>query len=127
MSNAALPKPTGAELTILNVLWARGPSTVKEVHASLPEPKTGYTTVLKLLQIMLEKGLVSRDSTARAHVYTSAYQAEAVQDQLVSNLLSDAFQGSAKNLILRALAVKPSSAEELAEIRKLIDKLENES
>ncbi len=127
MSNAALPKPTGAELLILNVLWERGPSTVKEVHAALPEPQTGYTTVLKLLQIMLEKGLVRRDSSARAHIYESAYQAEAVQDQLVTNLLSDAFQGSAKNLILRALAVKPSSAEELAEIRKLIDKLENES
>lgn len=127
MSNAALPKPTGAELTILNVLWSRGPSTVKEVHAALPEPKTGYTTVLKLLQIMLEKGLVRRDSSSRAHIYESAYQAEAVQDQLVANLLSDAFQGSAKNLILRALSVNPSSAAELAEIRKLIDKLENES
>lgn len=127
MSNAALPKPTGAELAILNVLWARGPSTVKEVHASLPKPKTGYTTVLKLLQIMLEKGLVRRDSSSRAHIYESAYQAEAVQDQLVANLLSDAFQGSAKNLILRALSVNPSSAAELAEIRKLIDKLENES
>ncbi|MFK7847881.1 MAG: BlaI/MecI/CopY family transcriptional regulator [Rhodothermales bacterium] len=127
MKNAGNPKPTAAELTILNVLWTQGPATVREVHNALPDQKTGYTTVLKLLQIMLEKGLVKRDSSSRAHIYDSAFQAEDVQTQLVENLLTDAFQGSAKNLILRALSVKPSSAEELAEIRKLIDKLDEES
>lgn len=127
MKNAGNPKPTAAELTILNVLWTQGPATVREVHNALPDQKTGYTTVLKLLQIMLEKGLVKRDSSSRAHIYESAFQAEDVQTQLVENLLTDAFQGSAKNLILRALSVKPSSPEELAEIRKLIDKLDEES
>ncbi len=127
MKNAGNPKPTAAELTILNVLWTQGPATVREVHNALPDQKTGYTTVLKLLQIMLEKGLVKRDSSSRAHIYDSAFQAEDVQTQLVENLLTDAFQGSAKNLILRALSVKPSSPEELAEIRKLIDKLDEES
>ena len=97
---------------------------MREVHNALPDQKTGYTTVLKLMQIMLEKGLVRRDSSARAHIYEPAVQAETVQSQLVENLLSDAFQGSAKNLILRALSLKPSSPEELAEIRKLIDNLE---
>ena len=127
MKNADAPKPTASELAILNVLWTQGPATVREVHTALSDQKTGYTTVLKLLQIMLDKGLVKRDSSARAHIYESAFQAEDVQTQLVENLLTDAFQGSAKNLILRALSVKPSSAEELAEIRKLIDKLDAES
>ncbi len=119
-------KPTTAELAILNVLWEKGPSTVREVHNALQDQKTGYTTVLKMLQIMLDKGLVRRDSSARAHIYESAYEAEDVQTRLVENLLTDAFKGSAKNLILRALSVKPSSPEELAEIRKLIDKLDEE-
>ena len=126
MKRAANIKPTTAELAILNVLWDKGPSTVREVHTALQDQKTGYTTVLKLLQIMLEKGLVTRDSSSRAHIYESAFQAEDVQNKLVENLLTDAFQGSAKNLILRALSVKPSSPEELAEIRKLIDKLDEE-
>ncbi len=127
MKNAGNPKPTASELAILNVLWTQGPATVREVHNALPDQKTGYTTVLKLLQIMLDKGLVKRDSSSRAHIYESAFQAEDVQTQLVENLLTDAFQGSAKNLILRALSVKPSSPEELAEIRKLFDKLDDES
>ncbi len=126
MSRAPNTRPTTAELAILNVLWEKGPSTVRTVHAALTDQKTGYTTVLKMLQIMLEKGLVKRDSTSRAHIYESAFDAEDVQSQLVENLLTNAFQGSAKNLILRALSVKPSSPEELAEIRKLIDKLDED-
>ena len=119
-------KPTPAELAILNVLWDRGPATVREVQYALEDQTVGYTTVLKMLQIMLEKGLVRRDSSARAHVYESAFPAEEVQSRLVENLLDDAFKGSAKNLILRALSVKPSSPEELEEIRKLIDKLDED-
>lgn len=119
-------KPTPAELAILNVLWDRGPATVREVQYALEDQAVGYTTVLKMLQIMLEKGLVRRDSSARAHVYESAFPAEEVQSRLVENLLDDAFKGSAKNLILRALSVKPSSPEELEEIRKLIDKLDED-
>lgn len=126
MKNAGNIKPTAAELAILNVLWERGPSTVREVHEALQDQKTGYTTVLKMLQIMLDKGLVKRDSSSRAHIYESAFAAEEVQGKLVENLLSDAFQGSAKNLILRALSVKPSTPEELAEIKRLIDKLEED-
>ncbi len=119
-------KPTTAELAILNVLWDRGPSTVREVQYALEDQVVGYTTVLKMLQIMLDKGLVLRDDSSRAHVYESAFPAEQVQSHLVENLLDDAFKGSAKNLILRALSVKPSTPAELDEIRKLIDKLEDE-
>ena len=124
MKEAPNLKPTPAELAILNVLWDRGPSTVRDVQYALEDQTTGYTTVLKLLQIMLEKGLVKRDSSSRAHVYESAYAAEEVQVRLIESLLTDAFKGSAKNLVLRALSVKPSTPAELDEIRKLIDKLD---
>ena len=117
-------KPTTAELVILNVLWDHGPAKVREVHQALGDRTTGYTTVLKMLQIMLEKGLVRRDESSMAHVYESVYTAEEVQSQLVETLLSDAFKGSAKNLVLRALSIKPSTPAELDEIRKLIDKLD---
>jgi predicted transcriptional regulator len=114
-------KPTDAELGILHVLWTRGPSTVRQVAEALGR-EAGYTTVLKLLQIMTEKQLVVRDETARTHVYQAAYTQDQTQRQLVSDLLDRAFGGSAAKLVLQALAANKTSAEELAEIRKLLDK-----
>ena len=114
-------KPTDAELGILNVLWTRGPSTVRQVAETLGR-ETGYTTVLKLLQIMTEKQLVVRDETARTHVYQAAFTEDQTQRQLVSDLLDRAFGGSAAKLVLQALASNKATPEELAEIRKLLDK-----
>jgi predicted transcriptional regulator len=118
-------RPTDAELNILRVLWELGPSTVRRVQEGLNERRaTGYTTVLKLLQIMTEKGLVERDETERTHVYQASLTQEQTQRQLVSDLLDRAFGGSAKQLVLQALATKKASAKEMAEIRRLLDKLE---
>lgn len=118
-------KPTDAELSILRVLWELGPSTVRQVQEALNERRaTGYTTVLKLLQIMTEKGLVERDETERTHVYQASLTQEQTQRQLVRDLLDRAFGGSAKQLVLQALATKKASAKEMAEIRRLLDKLE---
>jgi predicted transcriptional regulator len=114
-------KPTDAELGILTVLWTRGPSTVRQVAEAL-DREAGYTTVLKLLQIMTEKALVVRDETARTHVYQAAFTEDQTQRQLVSDLLDRAFGGSAAKLVLQALAANKTSPEELAEIRKLLDK-----
>jgi predicted transcriptional regulator len=114
-------KPTDAELGILNVLWTRGPSTVRQVAEALGR-EAGYTTVLKLLQIMTEKQLVVRDETARTHIYQAAFSEDQTQRQLVSDLLDRAFGGSAAKLVLQALAANKASPEELAEIRKLLDK-----
>jgi predicted transcriptional regulator len=114
-------KPTDAELGILRVLWRRGPSTVRQVAEALGR-QAGYTTVLKLLQIMTEKRLVVRDEAARTHVYQAAYTEDQTQRQLVSDLLDRAFGGSAAKLVLQALAANKTSPEELAEIRKLLDK-----
>jgi predicted transcriptional regulator len=114
-------KPTDAELGILRVLWSRGPSTVRQVAEALGR-QAGYTTVLKLLQIMTEKRLVVRDEAARTHVYQAAYTEDQTQRQLVSDLLDRAFGGSAAKLVLQALAANKTSPEELAEIRKLLDK-----
>ena len=114
-------KPTDAELGILRVLWSRGPSTVRQVAEVLGR-EAGYTTVLKLLQIMTEKQLVVRDEAERTHVYQAAYTEDQTQRQLVSDLLDRAFSGSAAKLVLQALAANKTSPEELAEIRKLLDK-----
>jgi predicted transcriptional regulator len=114
-------KPTDAELGILRVLWSRGPSTVRQVAEALGR-EAGYTTVLKLLQIMTEKRLVVRDEASRTHVYQAAYTEDQTQKQLVSDLLDRAFGGSAAKLVLQALAANKTSPEELAEIRKLLDK-----
>jgi predicted transcriptional regulator len=114
-------KPTDAELAILRVLWSRGSSTVRQVTEALGKD-TGYTTALKLLQIMTEKGLVVRDETERTHVYSAAYTEHQTQRQLVSDLADRAFGGSAAKLVLQALAGTKASPEELAEIRKLLDK-----
>lgn len=113
-------KPTDAELAILRVLWNRGPSTVREVAAAMGR-QGAYTTVLKLLQIMTEKRLVVRDESARSHVYEAASSEDAMQRQLVTDLLDRVFDGSASKLVLQALASGKASPAELAEIRKLID------
>jgi predicted transcriptional regulator len=128
MSEATLPRPTDAELGILRVLWERGPSTVREVHEVLSRNAegTGYTTVLKLLQIMTEKGLVERDEAQRAHVYRARATRQKTQRQLVTDLLERAFGGSPAQLAMQALSTKKASAEELAELRKLLDTLEEE-
>ena len=121
MSNQSTPRPTDAELGILRVLWERGACTVRQVHESLTaDRQTGYTTTLKLLQIMTEKGLVTRDATDRSHVYVAARTEEHTQRQLVTDLLDRAFGGSAAKLVLQALASKRASAEELAQIRQLL-------
>ena len=117
-------RPTDGELAILRVLWERGPSTVRDVHESLDSRRTGYTTVLKLLQIMTEKGLVRRDETQRAHVYEARAPREETEGVLVGDLLDRAFSGSASALVLRALSAKKTSAQELAAIRKLLDEME---
>jgi BlaI family transcriptional regulator, penicillinase repressor len=127
MGNTKLPRPTDAELAILRVLWNQGPSTVRQVHEVLaPEQAVGYTTVLKLLQIMTEKGLVTRDESQRTHVYRARLPEDQTQRQLVRDLLDRAFAGSARKLVMQALAVKKASPEELAEIRDLLDRLERE-
>ena len=119
---SAPPRPTDAELAILRVLWARGPSTVRQVHDVLSrERPTAYTTALKLLQIMTEKGLVRRDETDRTHVYQARASEEQTQRQLVRDLLDRAFGGSASKLVMQALAARRATPEELGEIRRLID------
>lgn len=115
------PRPTEGELAILTVLWERGPSTVRQVHEALADTRdTGYTTTLKLMQIMADKGLVKRNETARTHVYAAAAGEEQTQRVLVKDLVDRAFGGSAATLVLRALS-EGTSDEELREIRKLID------
>jgi predicted transcriptional regulator len=115
------PRPTDAELEILRVLWERGPSTVRQVHELLASRETGYTTTLKLMQIMADKGLVTRDESSRTHVYTARASQETTQRQLVNDLVQRAFGGSAAELVLRALASHKTSDRELEEIRRLID------
>ena len=112
-------KPTDAELGILRVLWARGPSTVRQVAEQMGR-ETGYTTVLKLLQIMTEKRLVTRDESARTHIYQAAYTQDQTERQLVTDLLDRVFDGSAAKLVLQALASNKASPEELDQIKKLI-------
>jgi predicted transcriptional regulator len=117
--------PTEAELAILRVLWDRGACTVREVAEALHEARgTGYTTTLKLLQIMTEKGLVRRNDSAKSHVYRAAAAATTTQRQLVGDLLEKAFGGSAGQLVMQALAAKRASREDLAEIRRLLDQFE---
>jgi len=119
------PRPTEAELEILTVLWSRGPSTVREVHEAIVARRPAqYTTILKMLQIMTEKGLVSRDEKLRAHLYQASRPQEWTQRQLAGDLLRRAFAGSAKSLMLGALAARKTSKEELAEMRKLLDEYE---
>jgi len=125
MKKSKPSKPTDAELAILRVLWERGPSTVREVWDRLnPEQGTGYTTVLKIMQIMFEKGLLARNETERSHVYRAAHSQEKTQREVVGHLLEKVFSGSAPKLVMQALAAKKATRAELAEIRKLLDEME---
>jgi BlaI family penicillinase repressor len=122
------PLPTDSELELLSILWTRGPSTVREVHDEITRGKpTQYTTVLKTLQIMATKQLVKRDEDRRAHIYTATKPREWTQRQLAGDLLQRAFGGSARSLMVGALAACKTSRAELAEIRKLIQQYEKEA
>ncbi len=119
------PRPTAAELQILRVLWDAGPCSVREIQRILNQIKpTGYTTVLKLLQIMTAKGLVDRDEEQRPQIYRARYRREHTQRQLLHDLVQRAFGGSVKALVLQALASRRSSLAELEEIEKLLDRME---
>lgn len=119
------PRPTDAELSILRVLWATGPATVRTVFEALQaERAVNYTTVLKLLQIMTDKGLVTRDESSRSHVYIPAQAEAETQGSLVRDLLDKAFAGSTSRLVMRALEERPASADELAQLRELLARLE---
>lgn len=122
MAKHKLPRPTDAELSIRRVLWKHGPRTVRQVHETLGGERAGdYTTILKLLQIMAEKGLVLRDERERSHVYRPRVSEAETQGQLVQDLLDRAFGGSAQQLVLRALDSRQATPQELAEVRKLLD------
>ena len=118
-------RPTDAELTILHVLWDKGPTTVREVYKILNSGKdVGYTTVLKFMQIMTDKGLVERDENCRPQLYTPCIPREQTERQLIKDLVDRAFGGSAKRLVMQALEVKKASPSELAQIEKLLNRLE---
>jgi len=121
-----LPLPTGAELDILAVLWRLGPATVREVHDELRKD-SGYTTTLNQMQLMLGKGLLQRTERFGAHVYEAGLPREQTQKQIVGDLLNRAFEGSARSLVLGALSAKPASAEDLDEIRRMIDAYEKDA
>jgi predicted transcriptional regulator len=122
MSRSSVPRPTDAELAILRILWERGPSTVRQVHDVLARDRqAAYTTALKLLQIMTEKGLVERDERDRTHIYRTRLGEEQTQRQLVRDLADRAFGGSAMKLVMQALATRRASPDELRDIRKAID------
>jgi predicted transcriptional regulator len=121
MKKKPAPRPTEAELAILRVLWEQGPSTVRQVHDILAEAReSGYTTTLKQLQLMTEKGLTVREEAGRMHLYRAGYPQEETQRRLVADLLERAFGGSSAQLVVQALAARPASAEELREIRRLL-------
>ena len=122
MADKPTPRPTDAELAILGVLWQRGPSTVREVHDELSSSQeTGYTTVLKLLQIMTDKGLVVRDESQRAHVYSSSESEQRTQRRLIGDLIDRAFGGSPSKLVMQALSASKATPDELTAIRRLLD------
>jgi BlaI family transcriptional regulator, penicillinase repressor len=125
MKKAKPAKPTEAELSILKVLWRQGPCTVRQVWDQIsPEQRTGYTTVLKIMQIMVEKGLLERDERQRSHVYKPRQSQDQTQRQVVGHLLERLFAGSAPRLVMQLLATRKATPEELAEIRKLLDQAE---
>ena len=128
MENGSVPRPTEAELELLQILWQKEPATVREIHDAINyEKASGYTTVLKLLQIMTAKGLVVRDEANRAHVYRAASTQDAMQSRLLRDLSNRLFAGSAAQLALHALSMESASEDDLAEIRALIERKRNEA
>jgi BlaI family transcriptional regulator, penicillinase repressor len=122
-SSRGLPIPTDAELSVLRVLWAKGPSTVRQLHEALSQERDlGYTTVLKAVQVMMEKGLVDRDDSERSHVYRAAVAEGQTKGQLVSDLMAKAFAGSASELLVHALKVGRTKPAELDAIQRLLDR-----
>jgi predicted transcriptional regulator len=125
MAPSSIPRPTDAELSILRVLWARGASTVRDVHdVVLKDRPLAYTTTLKLLQIMTEKGLTTREEIGQQHLYRAKQSEQVTQRRLVRDLLDRAFGGSTSRLVMQALATKKASREELDDIRRLLDEKE---
>ena len=128
MARRPTPRPTDAELAILRVLWERGPSTVRQVHDVLSVNREfAYTTTLKLLQLMTEKGVAVREEAGRVHLYRAAVAQEETQRHLIRDLVDRAFGGSPSRLVMQALAVTPASAEELREIRRLLKEHEEKA
>lgn len=127
MSHSDLIKPTTSELEILQILWEEGKSTVREVHEILSAKKaSGYTTTLKLMQIMHDKGLLYRNDEARSHVYSAAVKKESMQKQAVSKMINGMFKGSPAKLIMHALGNHNATKEEIAEIKKYLNEMEND-
>jgi predicted transcriptional regulator len=125
MSKPEVQRPSEVELAILHVLWEQGPSTVRQVHEQVGTArKTGYTTVLKLMQIMARKRMVERDKSQRSHVYRGLVERDKTQRSLVGDLLDRVFRGSGRDLVMQALSSRRASPEEIAEIRALLDDLE---
>ncbi|HEY2471951.1 MAG TPA: BlaI/MecI/CopY family transcriptional regulator [Terracidiphilus sp.] len=126
MENGSIPRPTESELELLQILWQKEPATVREIHDALNQERaSGYTTVLKTLQIMTTKGLVVRDEANRAHVYRATFTQDAMQSRLLRDLSNRLFAGSAAQLALHALAMEPATDNELAEVRALIERKRN--
>src|SRR6266511_3632989 len=127
MAKQKTPRPTDAELEILRVLWEGGPSTVRRVYDALRGDRgVGYTTILKLMQIMTEKGLVVRDESRRSHVYEARHSEQRTQRQIIADLVERAFGGASAKLVMQALSGRKASAAELSEIRELLDRLEGD-
>lgn len=124
MNNSNI-KPTEGEMEILQVLWQKGNCTVREVHEDLDKQNSGYTTTLKLMQIMLEKGLVDRDTSAKTHIYRALVNQEKTQQQMVNKMIDNVFNGSAARLVMQALGNQTTSQEEIDLIKAYLDKLEN--
>ncbi len=121
-----MAKPTQSELKILQILWDRGPCSVRDVHEKISEDKeAGYTTTLKLMQIMAEKGHADRDTSSRTHIYSAVVSETEAKKDLLSSFISSTFKGSAKSLVLQALGNGETSQEDLDEIKKLISSIEN--
>ena len=125
MPNLRLNKPTESEMEILQILWEEGPSTVREVHEILSGTKeSGYTTTLKLMQIMHDKGMLSRNDEAKTHIYSALIKKESVQKQVVGNMIKGLFKGSSAKLVMHALGNHRASSEEISEIKKYLDEME---
>lgn len=127
MKNKNLPRPTETELEILRVLWQHGPNTVRDVHNILNrerETEVGYSTTLKMFQVMTQKGLIERDETVRPQIYSTRVPQEQTQKQLVKDLLNRAFGGSVRQMVMQALSEREASDEELEQLEQLLDKFE---